>query len=118
MKWSKPSRNAPGEQFHSSFRQTSLWDTLIVPGLTLMVLALITGLLYFWWMDLLINPHTLGAWLPDSFTAWLASDAAVNLPLYVVLAGGVLIVLVMLWLLVNLRKPRRTCCWSGIRLKR
>jgi hypothetical protein len=97
-----------GEQFHSSFRQTSLWDTLIVPGLTLIVLALITGLLYFWSMDLLINPHTLGAWLPASFTAWLASNAAVNLPFYIVLAGGALIVLVMLWLLINLRKPRRT----------
>jgi nitrate reductase gamma subunit len=71
------------------------------------VLALITGLLYFWGMDLLINPHTLGRWLPDSFTAWLASDAAVNLPLYVVLVGGVLMILGMLWLLVSLRKPRR-----------
>jgi hypothetical protein len=94
-------------QFHATVKSASLWDTLFVPGLTLVVLALITGLLYFWGMDLLINPHTLGRWLPDSVAAWLASDAAVNLPLYVVLVGGVLIILVMLWLLVNLRKPRR-----------
>jgi hypothetical protein len=94
-------------QFHATVKSASLWDTLMVPGLTLLVLALITGLLYFWGMDLLINPHTLGRWLPDSFTAWLASDAAVNLPLYVVLVGGVLMILGMLWLLVSLRKPRR-----------
>ena len=78
-----------------------------MPGLTLVVIALITGLLYFWGMDLLINPQSLGRWVPEAWAAWLASDAALSLPLYVVLAGGVLVILVMLWLVVNLRKPKR-----------
>jgi hypothetical protein len=96
-----------GAQFQETIKTASLWDTLFVPGLTLVVLALITGLLYFWAMDLLINPHSLAQWLPDSVTTWLSSDGAVNFPLYVVIAGGTLMILVMLWLLVNIRKPRR-----------
>ncbi len=94
-------------QFHAVVKTANLWDTLLVPGLTVVVIALITGLLYFWGMDLLINPQSLGRWIPETWAAWLASDAAVNLPLYVVLAGGGLMLLVMLWLVVNLRKPRR-----------
>jgi len=96
-----------GAHFQETIITASLWDTLFVPGLTLVVLALITGLLYFWAMDLLINPHSLAQWLPDSITTWLSSDGAVNFPLYVVIAGGALMILVMLWLLVNIRKPRR-----------
>ncbi len=99
-------KSSHGVQFQEKVTTASLWDTLLVPGLTLVVLALITGLLYFWAMDLLINPHTIAQWLPDSFTSWLSSDGAVNFPLYVVIAGGTLMILVMLWLLVNLRKPR------------
>ena len=96
-----------GKAFNSLVKTANLWDTLLVPGLTLVVIALITGLLYFWGMDLLINPQSLGRWVPEAWAAWLASDAALSLPLYVVLAGGVLVILVMLWLVVNLRKPRR-----------
>ena len=97
-----------GAAFRAGVKTANLWDTLLVPGLTLLVIALITGLLYFWGMDLLINPQSLGRWVPEAWAAWLASDAAVNLPLYVVAAGGALMLLVMLWLVVNLRKPRRT----------
>ena len=96
-----------GAAFRAGVKTANLWDTLLVPGLTLLVIALITGLLYFWGMDLLINPQSLGRWVPEAWAAWLASDAAVNLPLYVVAAGGALMLLVMLWLVVNLRKPRR-----------
>lgn len=96
-----------GAQFQEKVTTNGLWDTLFVPGLTLVVLALITGLLYFWAMDLLINPHTTAQWLPDSITTWLSNDGAVNFPLYVVITGGGLMILVMLWLLFNLRKPRR-----------
>ena len=96
-----------GAQFHATTQRANLLDTLAVPGLTLLVLALITGLLYFWAMDVVVPPSSLGVWLPNTWTAWLASDAAVNLPLYVVLAGGGLMLLVMLWLVLTLRKPRR-----------
>ena len=41
-----------GAQFHTTTQKPTCWDALAVPGLTLIVLALITGLLYFWAMDL------------------------------------------------------------------
>ncbi len=94
-------------QFHATTQRANVLDTLAVPGLTVIVLALITGLLYFWAMDVLYVPSNLGVWLPNAWLEWLSSDAAVNLPLYVVLAGGGLILLAMLWLVLALRKPRR-----------
>lgn len=97
-----------GAQFHTSIQKTNLWDAVAVPGLTLILLAMITGLLYFWATDLLLNADNPAAWLPDSFINWLTSNTDVNLPLYVVLVGGGLMLLVMLWLLLTLRKPGRT----------
>ena len=96
-----------GAQFHATTQRANLWDALSLPGLTLIVLALLTGLLYVWATDVLTPPSTLDAWLPQTWKVWLASDAALVLPLYVVLVGGGLMVLVMLWVVLTLRKPRR-----------
>lgn len=100
-------KSRQGAQFHAATQRANLWDVLSVPSLTLIVLALLTGLLYFWAVDVQTPPTTLSAWLPQEWKAWLASEAALALPLYVVLAGGGLLLLGMLWLLLTLRKPRR-----------
>ena len=94
--------------FRASVQKNGLWDMLFVPVLTLIVLGLITGLLFYGSLQALADPHMLSAWLSPSTEAWLQSDAAANLPYAVLLVGGGLMLLGLAWLWGNLRRPRRT----------
>ena len=66
--------------FRASVQKNGLWDMLFVPVLTLVVLGLITGLLFYGSLQALADPHMLSAWLSPSTEAWLQSEAAANLP--------------------------------------
>jgi hypothetical protein len=93
-----------GEQFVARTRKGNLLDALFTPFFTLILVAAVTGLLYWFVLD----PAKLPGWVPDAITTWLTRQATLPPAVYVVLVGGLLMILVMLWILSTLRAAGRS----------
>jgi len=97
-----------GNEFQDSVKKYSLFKAISGPGLTLAILALLTGLLYYGALLLEANPSLLTGSIPALVEQWLSSLLAVIGSLGILFVGVGLILIVLLWLFFNLRKPSRT----------
>ena len=97
-----------GADYEGKLLKYSRLDAISVPGLLLVLAALITGLLIYGAWHLQANPRLLSGQVSPEVEQWLLSTLGTLHPFYILLVGGGVVLLILLWLLINLRKPART----------
>jgi hypothetical protein len=95
-----------GDMFQFSVEQTNLLKALLIPGITLAVLGLISGILYYGSLQLKINPQRLNDYLGMQIDHIVPAGIFSAGPWVVLCLGGGLIMGVLVWLVYILSRPR------------